>query len=54
MELSSLEMLTEPTFPKLSSAKLTLNVPSDSFSILNLVPLIPIVIPGVLTSIDPP
>ena len=47
------EILIVPTLPKLSSAKLTAEVPSGLFSILNLVPLIPKVILGSSIVIEP-
>ena len=51
--LPSDEILIIPTLPKLSSAKLTAEVPSGLFSILNLVPLIPKVILGSSITIEP-
>ena len=51
--LPSEEMFIVPTLPKLSSAKLTSDVPSGLLSILNRVPLISSLILGSSITIDP-
>ena len=51
--LPSEEMFIVPTLPKLSSAKLTSDVPSGLLSILNRVPLISSLIVGSSITIDP-
>ena len=51
--LPSEEMFIIPTLPKLSSAKLTSDVPSGLLSILNRVPLISSLIVGSSITIDP-